>query len=188
MNPLLVVIAAAAALSAGFEVSYQPRSRDGAGRFMGGTEMRVLTAHAGKLYAGNGYWEDTPGPEGRQGSQILVLDAPDAGWRVDRAGSISPDTTQTNRRLTTPLGSSADRRRVSSAAYDQREITISPRRGRSLHQTAASAKPIGRRLDLLRTRRSRSRPRRCGGRSPIDGGPPSSGCADRKPTAMCLCR
>jgi hypothetical protein len=30
---------------------------------MGGTEMRVLAGHAGKLYAGNGYWEDTPGPE-----------------------------------------------------------------------------------------------------------------------------
>src|SRR5258708_7577294 len=83
MNSLLIVIAAAAALSAGFEVSFQPGSRDGAGRFMGGTEMRVLAAHGGKLYAGNGYWEDTPGPEGRQGSQILVLDAPDAGWRVD---------------------------------------------------------------------------------------------------------
>ena len=50
---------------------------------MGGTEMRVLTGHAGKLYAGNGYWEDKPGPEGRQGSQILVLDAPGARWQVD---------------------------------------------------------------------------------------------------------
>ena len=50
---------------------------------MGGTEMRVLAGHAGKLYAGNGYWEDTQGPEGRQGSQILVLDGPGARWRVD---------------------------------------------------------------------------------------------------------
>jgi hypothetical protein len=35
--------------------------------------MRVLAAHAGKLYAGNGYWEDQPGPEGPQGAEILVL-------------------------------------------------------------------------------------------------------------------
>jgi hypothetical protein len=83
MHSLLFLIAATAALPAGFEVSFQPGSRDGSGRFMGGTEMRVLAAHAGKLYAGNGYWEDTPGLEGRQGSQILVLDAPDARWRVD---------------------------------------------------------------------------------------------------------
>jgi hypothetical protein len=80
---LLFAIPAVAALAADFEVSYQPGLRDGAGRFMGGTEMRVFTAHAGKLYAGNGYWGDTPGAEGRQGSQILVLDAPNAGWRVD---------------------------------------------------------------------------------------------------------
>jgi hypothetical protein len=77
------MIAAAVAVSTGLEVSFQPGSRDGAGRFMGGTEMRVLAAHGGKLFAGNGYWEDAPGLEGWQGSQILVLDAPDAGWRVD---------------------------------------------------------------------------------------------------------
>ena len=52
---------------------------------MGGTEIRVLTAHAGKLYAGNGYWEDRPGPEGTQGAQILVLDGPRAQWHVDHA-------------------------------------------------------------------------------------------------------
>lgn len=45
--------------------------------------MRVLTTHADKLYAGNGYWEDRPGPEGLQGAEILVLDAPEAYWRVD---------------------------------------------------------------------------------------------------------
>jgi hypothetical protein len=81
-SPLLL-FTAAVALSTGFEVSFQAGPRDAAGRFMGGTEMRVLAAHAGKLYAGNGYWEDTPGPEGRQGSQILVLDSPNTGWRVD---------------------------------------------------------------------------------------------------------
>ena len=68
-----------------FEVSFAPGSRDAAGRFMGGTEMRILAAHAGKLYAGNGYWEDRPGPEGFQGAQILVLDGVGGQWRVDHA-------------------------------------------------------------------------------------------------------
>jgi hypothetical protein len=67
------------------QVSFAAGSRDPAGRFAGGTEMRLLTAHAGKLYAGNGYWEDQPGPEGRQGAQILVLDGPGLPWRVDHA-------------------------------------------------------------------------------------------------------
>jgi hypothetical protein len=66
-----------------FEESFAPGSEDTDGRFMGGTEMRVLAAHAGKLYAGNGYWEDRPGPEGPQGAQILVLDRPGGQWRVD---------------------------------------------------------------------------------------------------------
>src|SRR5689334_22071602 len=59
-----------------FQVSFQAGVRDAAGRFAGGTEMRLLTTHGGKLSAGNGYWEDRPGPEGRQGAEILVLDAP----------------------------------------------------------------------------------------------------------------
>jgi hypothetical protein len=66
-----------------FAVSFAPGSRDDAGLFMGGTEMRVLAAHSGKLYAGNGYWEDRPGPEGLQGAEILVLDSPGVRWRVD---------------------------------------------------------------------------------------------------------
>ena len=68
-----------------FQVSFQAGVRDAAGRFAGGTEMRLLTTHGGKLYAGNGYWEDRPGPEGRQGAEILVLDAPGLPWRVDHA-------------------------------------------------------------------------------------------------------
>ena len=79
----LVAVVVAAALPTGFAVSFQAGLRDEVGRFMGGTEMRVLAGHAGKLYAGNGYWEDTQGPKGRQGSQILVLDGPGARWRVD---------------------------------------------------------------------------------------------------------
>jgi hypothetical protein len=66
-----------------FQISFAAGSRDVAGRFAGGTEMRLLTAHAGSLYAGNGYWEDRPGPEGLQGAQILVLDRPGMPWRVD---------------------------------------------------------------------------------------------------------
>lgn len=65
-----------------FELSYTAGGLDAAGVFAGGTELRVLTAHGGKLYAGNGYWEDPPGP-GRPGAQILVLDAPGGAWRVD---------------------------------------------------------------------------------------------------------
>ncbi len=68
----------------GFELSFAPGGRDAAGRFMGGTEIRSLVAHGGKLYAGNGYWEDRPGSEGPQGAQILVLDRPGGEWRVDQ--------------------------------------------------------------------------------------------------------
>jgi hypothetical protein len=69
----------------GFEISFAAGMRDGEGRFAGGTEMRLLAVHAGKLYAGNGYWEDRPGPEGLQAAQILVLEKPSASWRVDHA-------------------------------------------------------------------------------------------------------
>jgi hypothetical protein len=67
----------------GFEVSYTPGARDAGGSFMGGTELRNLAVHNGKLYAGNGYWMDRPGPEGPQSAQILVLDGPAAHWRVE---------------------------------------------------------------------------------------------------------
>jgi hypothetical protein len=68
-----------------FEVSFSAGSRDAEGHFMGGTEIRALVAHAGKLFAGNGYWMDRPGPERFQGPQILVLDRPGGRWRVDHA-------------------------------------------------------------------------------------------------------
>jgi len=68
-----------------FQISFAAGSRDAAGQFAGGTETRLLTAHGGRLDAGNGYWEDRPGPEGRQGAQILVLDGPGMPWRVDHA-------------------------------------------------------------------------------------------------------
>jgi hypothetical protein len=66
-------------------VYYTAGSRDEAGRFAGGTELRLLTRHEGRLYAGNGCWEDRPGPEGPQGAEILVLDAPGGRWRVGHA-------------------------------------------------------------------------------------------------------
>lgn len=66
-----------------FTPSYVAGTRDMAGRFMGGTETRTLVAHGGKLFAGNGYWKDVPGPEGTPGAQVLVLDNPQAAWRVD---------------------------------------------------------------------------------------------------------
>jgi len=65
----------------GFEVSFAPGARDQAGHLLGGTEVRTLVAHAGKLFAGNGYWEDQS--ESSQGAEILVLDRPGGRWRVD---------------------------------------------------------------------------------------------------------
>jgi hypothetical protein len=38
------------------------------------------------LFAGNGYWEDVPGPEGQQHAQVLVLNKPEASggaWAMD---------------------------------------------------------------------------------------------------------
>jgi hypothetical protein len=89
---LLVLLVAAGALALGgsvraddFQPSYSAGGHDGNGRFMGGTEMRLLVAHGGRLFAGNGYWEDRPGPEGWQGAQILALDSAGGKWRVDHA-------------------------------------------------------------------------------------------------------
>ncbi len=45
--------------------------------------MRSLVPHAGKLFAGNGYWEDQPGPEGYQNAQALVLSQASGEWSVD---------------------------------------------------------------------------------------------------------
>jgi hypothetical protein len=69
----------------GFQTSFVAGIRDGTRHFVGGTELRVLASHDGRLFAGNGYWEDRPGPEGPQGAQILVLDAPGGTWRLDHA-------------------------------------------------------------------------------------------------------
>jgi hypothetical protein len=66
-----------------WEKSFIPPQVDGLGHFMGGTEVRALKAFGGKLYAGNGYWMDQPGPEGFQSAQVLVLDSAHGSWRQD---------------------------------------------------------------------------------------------------------
>jgi hypothetical protein len=69
---------------------------DGNGNFIGGTEIRALVPWAprtvnAKLYAGNGYWMDTPGPEGFQTAQVLVLDSSHGTWQQDvNFGSFCP--------------------------------------------------------------------------------------------------
>jgi hypothetical protein len=66
-----------------FEISYAAGARDASGQLKGGTEIRNLVAHDGRLFAANGYWKDSPGLAGTPGAQILVLDAPGKPWRVD---------------------------------------------------------------------------------------------------------
>ena len=66
-----------------YAVSFAPGSNDADGHFLGGTEIRDLVSFGGKLYAGNSYWMDQPGPEGKRTGQVLVLDAADAQWRQD---------------------------------------------------------------------------------------------------------
>jgi hypothetical protein len=71
-----------------FAVSYSAGKTDPSGQQMGGTEIRVLARHGGKLFAGNGYWKDTGSAPG---AQILVLDQPNGTWRVDHTfGDLLP--------------------------------------------------------------------------------------------------
>ena len=85
LGAIVIAVSGSARGEGDFQLSFAAGSSDSAGRFMGGTEIRVLVAHGGKLYAGNGYWEDRPGPEGLQGAQILALDGPGGRWRVDHS-------------------------------------------------------------------------------------------------------
>lgn len=84
---LLIAMTAGSALAQApvpaFTPSFVAGTRDATGSFMGGTEIRTLVTHDGKLFAGDGYWKDVPGPEGTPGAQVLVLDGPEAAWRVD---------------------------------------------------------------------------------------------------------
>jgi hypothetical protein len=78
-----LILAACEARAEDYQPSYHAGSRDPSGHYLGGTEMRLLVVHAGKLFAGNGYCEDRPGAEGAQPPQALVLDSAAAPWRVD---------------------------------------------------------------------------------------------------------
>jgi len=78
-----LILATCQARADDYQPSYHAGSRDPSGHYLGGTEMRLLVVHAGKLFAGNGYWEDRPGSEGAQPPQVLVLDGAAAPWRVD---------------------------------------------------------------------------------------------------------
>ena len=71
---VMLAVPASAGLPGTFQVSY-------AGQ-LGGTEIRNLVAYDGKLFAANGYWEDTAGAAS-PGPQILVLDRTGGAWRVD---------------------------------------------------------------------------------------------------------
>ncbi|RME90514.1 MAG: hypothetical protein D6766_13170, partial [Verrucomicrobia bacterium] len=68
---------------------YRAGTYDDHGNFMGGTELMSLVAHKGRLYAGNGYWNDErwkgPSDDPFPGPQVLVKDAADAPWRQDVA-------------------------------------------------------------------------------------------------------
>jgi hypothetical protein len=67
-----------------FSVSLKVGQRDVNGNFIGGTELINIVDFGGKLYAGNGYWEDTPsGGDPASAPQVLVLDSPHGQWRQD---------------------------------------------------------------------------------------------------------
>jgi len=67
----------------GFRRVYQAGMRDLEGRFMGGTEIMQLVPHGEKLYAVTSTMWDRPGDDPAVGAQILVLDHPEQGWRVE---------------------------------------------------------------------------------------------------------
>ncbi len=64
-------------------LSYEAGTRDGDHHFMGGTELRVLTNHAGSLFAGVETWQDVPGTDPVIGAQILRLDSSVGRWSLD---------------------------------------------------------------------------------------------------------
>jgi|GEM_PF-318513 len=69
----------------GFDVSFHAGETDVNGNYLGGTELRVLAAHEGRMFAGIETWMDTPEGTGDPaiGAQIFVQDAPNAAWRLD---------------------------------------------------------------------------------------------------------
>ncbi len=71
----------------GWTLSYDAGYTDANDAWAGGSEIMHLAAHAGKLYAANGYWVDArwviPPDAQKQSAQVLRLDAADGKWQVD---------------------------------------------------------------------------------------------------------
>jgi hypothetical protein len=68
-----------------FTRDFTPGVIDSGGNYIGGTETSALVGHRGKLYAGMGFWKDTPGTDPLSGAQVLVKDSVGAAWRLDLA-------------------------------------------------------------------------------------------------------
>ena len=84
---LLSLATLAAAAPAKWRQSYDAGYFDAQGKWAGGSEIMHLAAHAGSLYAANGYWLDARWvipPEGqKQSAQVLRLDKANGQWQVD---------------------------------------------------------------------------------------------------------
>ena len=76
-----------AAAPAQWRQSFDAGYFDAKGNWAGGSEIMHLAAHAGALYAANGYWLDARWvipPQGqKQSAQVLRLDKVDGQWQVD---------------------------------------------------------------------------------------------------------
>jgi hypothetical protein len=88
LSALLALGGLADAQPTTWERSFVGPKVDGSGHFLGGTEIRKLIPwNSGrtdaKLYAANGYWLDTPGPEGFQTAQVLVLNSSHGLWQEE---------------------------------------------------------------------------------------------------------
>ena len=84
---LLSLATLSAAAPAKWRQSFDAGYFDAQGKWAGGSEIMHLAAHAGSLYAANGYWLDARWvipPEGqKQSAQVLRLDKADGKWQVD---------------------------------------------------------------------------------------------------------
>jgi hypothetical protein len=86
-----------------FSKDYYPGTFDSNRHYLGGSEIMHLTAHKGKLYAGNGYWHDYLFGF-LAGAQILVKDGPNSPWKQEftfrplgRIGDLESITFTTDR-------------------------------------------------------------------------------------------
>jgi uncharacterized sulfatase len=70
----------------GWEQSFSARTTESTNNVgIHATEITHLAAHKGRLYAGDGYWMDARPGGNKNWAEVLVLDAPDARWKVDLA-------------------------------------------------------------------------------------------------------